>query len=125
MTPQRITYALLDFGRPVLEQLAPEASLEATRAAVGTVVTVWNACVLAGPAWRDGEALEQLQTLAESGYLPSPLNTLLGPLVARHAERHTADARVIADWVAEPAPDGGLLLHCKVQLPGDSTAHAG
>ncbi len=116
MRSERLAAALVTFGEPALEQVPEGAGIEATRAAVGTAVTVWNACVLA-THWGELDALENLRTLAASGYLPSPLDSLLEPLILRYLEHHETDARLVAGWVVDPGPSGGIILHCEVKVP--------
>jgi hypothetical protein len=100
---------LADFGRPVLQPLAPDTPLMRRREALGLVVMVWNAVVFD----RNGgdhvaTLLEQLARVPGSG--GSILRQLAEDLVARKTERYPGDLRIVVRWELTEVAPGQLSL---------------
>jgi hypothetical protein len=113
---RRLSETLVEFGRPVLSSLPDPASHEQLEAALGVIVTLWNALVLAEPAWGQPEDLARLVTLRDSAYLPEPMSSAVASLSERRAAAHRGDVRLVTRWVLSHGVDGDAL-HCEVALP--------
>lgn len=117
MFERKISETLIVFGEPLLKDLPEPPPAELLRSTLSVVVTVWNALVLAGPAWKEPGYLEQLRTLSESGYLPGPFSTALDTLTRRRVELFSDDVRTVADWSIDSDPEGGFMFRCDAAIP--------
>lgn len=122
MFERKISETLLVFGEPLLKELPEPPPAELLRSTLSVVVTVWNALVLAGPAWKEPGYLEQLRTLSESGYLPGPFSSALETLTRRRVELFSDDVRTVADWDVEPGESGGFMFRCDARIPSSHVA---
>lgn len=114
---RKMSETLIDFGEPLLNALPDPTPIDQLQATVGMIVTVWNALVLASPAWQQPEHIERLRTLAASGYLPGPMKDALESLTRRRSERFGADVRAVADWTLEADGSGGYRFRCDARIP--------
>ncbi len=64
---REIGITLADFGQPLFCGLGTDTSVASARAALDVVVYVWNAHVLAMPAWGQPWHLDRLQRLTGAG----------------------------------------------------------
>ncbi len=105
---KKISAAILDYAKPVLEELPPEASFETRREVLAFAIVIWNALVVA--AWGRPDFLEDLRGRLDT--LPGN-DIVVGAfdrLVASKRQRHAADDRAVGNWELRLKGDGSLAL---------------
>ncbi len=106
----KISAALLDFAKPLTDELPAGVPLDVRRETLGIAITVWNALVL--HACGQGEYLTELFDRFRK--LPHRDSVIMGALVRdlvlrKHA-LHSNDLRLVGEWELRDIGDGEVSL---------------
>jgi len=119
----KISATIIDFGEPLLVQLAaeqPDAAVQ--RATFQFILHVWNAHVLAMPTWGQPQHLAALHTTlqrqAQLGEVEA-FQALRELTRRRRQPRFVNDYRAVGTWGLRHLPDGSLNLYCDARVPGN------
>ena len=121
--PQRkISETLIDFGAPLIGDLGPNQPIEIVRSVFTIVIMVWNAHVMAMPAWGKPQLLEQLRALLRTpGTAPQLLDSYT-ELAARREQHFAQDPRAVGEWNVQFDHAGRVRLHCEAHVPPSLTS---
>lgn len=104
----KISAAILDYAKPVLNELPPDTSIETRREVLGFAILVWNALVMV--KWGRPDFLEELRdrldTLPGNGIVTGAFDRL----VESKRRRHAADDRAVGNWELRLKGDGSIAL---------------
>lgn len=107
---------ILDFAHVVLSQLAEPPALHALQQTIELAVSVWNAHVLASPAWGQPQHLAELSRLvaiSSSPHMLAAFHALSEVRTSRFAE----DLRVVCEWQVTADERGRTRFDCTARLP--------
>jgi hypothetical protein len=94
---RKISETILDFGEPLLSRFDETLPIDVMREALMTVITVWNAHVLAMPLWGEPKHLERLTECLSGPGVPEELRGALDALTRRRSERFKDDPRAVGE----------------------------
>lgn len=114
---RKISATIIDFGTPLLEQLDAEQPLTVVRAAFDIVVTVWNAHVMAMPAWNAPQFLADLEALLHNPAVAPQMLQAYRALIAHRQERFADDPRAVGAWNVAIDANGSVRLHRDARVP--------
>jgi hypothetical protein len=117
---RKISETILDFGEPLPSRFDETPPIDVMREILMTVITVWNAHVLAMPMWGEPEHLERLTECLSSPGVPEEMRGLLDALVRRRNERFKDDPRAVGEWAVKSV-NGEYGLRCDARLPHGAT----
>lgn len=117
---RKISETILDFGEPLLSRFDETPPIDLMREALMTVITVWNAHVLAMSIWGEPEHLERLTECLSSPGVPEELRGTVDTMTRRRNERFKDDPRAVGEWAVKPA-NGEYRLRCDARLPHGAT----
>ena len=113
----RISDTLVSFAQPALDELGPDSDLEQVKQAYEVVIAIWNAHVLAMPAWGAQPELERLAARMASGLLPTHMTDLFVRLSQLRQESFADDPRYVSSFAVERDPQGRIHLGCEAKVP--------
>lgn len=104
----KISAAILDYAKPVLDVLPHDAPLETRREALSFAIVVWNALVVS--KWGRPEFLTELRE--RLGTLPGNdlITNAFDRLVERKRLRYANDDRAVGNWELRVKHDGSTSL---------------
>jgi hypothetical protein len=118
----KISATIIDFGEPLLQQVPPDALLELRRASVSFIINVWNAHVMAMPAWGQPKFLTELRATISRAWAEGNVDVeaiaafeLLS--VRRHQKPFANDPRAVGEWSVRMIDSDHWNLHCDARLP--------
>lgn len=119
----KISATLIDFGQPLLVELAPDAPLELRKQIVGLIVLYWNSNVMA-KHWGQPEYLAQtrgtLMAATARGELDPQALEFFEVLNARHKlKRFAEDPRAVGLWEVRDTGPGEWNIRCDARLPSN------
>jgi len=114
---RKISETVIDFGAPVLADLARTQSIEVLHATFNLVITVWNAHVTAMPVWGQPESLDHLERILLSPAAPKEMIRAVHALTARRRAHFADDPRAVGEWNIKIESGGGVRLHCDAHVP--------
>ncbi len=105
---KKISATILDFAKPVLDELSPGIPLETRREVLGFAILVWNALVMVERGRPDflAEIRDRLDTLAGADLVTNAFDRL----VERKRQRYADDDRLVGDWELKLKPGGAMSL---------------
>ncbi|RIX39928.1 MAG: hypothetical protein D3M94_22300 [Rhodocyclales bacterium GT-UBC] len=105
---KKISAAILDYAKPVLDELPPDTSLETRREVIGFAILVWNALVMVEWGRPDflADLKDRLATLEGADIVTGAFDRL----VERKQQRHAHDDRAVGNWEMRVKHDGSLSL---------------
>jgi hypothetical protein len=118
---RKISATIIDFGAPLLEQIDADQPPSVLRAAFQFVITVWNAYVMAMPAWNAPQFLAQLEASLATPSLDPTYLGVYRALAARRRELFADDPRAVGEWDVGFDAHGRLRLRCDARLPSART----
>jgi hypothetical protein len=113
----KISATLVDFVRPILDALGGGPGEHALREVFAIGVAVWNAHVLAMPAWGDGAALERVRAHLRGPDAPLHHAHYFGVLAERRLTLFATDPRFVREWSLEIDPPRPFALRCTAVIP--------
>jgi hypothetical protein len=119
MECRSIADTIVEFAAPLLRELAEPPNLDALKQALELAISVWNAHVMASPAWGRPEQLDELSRLVSISASPAMVNAV-STLSALRQEQFAADVRVVRDWEVMLDEGGLARFDCTAQAPADS-----
>jgi len=111
-----IADTILDFARVLLCQLPDPPVLTALQQTLELAISVWNAHVLALPAWGKPERLAELSHLIALSASPS-MRAAFEALSSERLTRFAEDPRVVFEWQVTADESGRTRLDCSARLP--------
>jgi hypothetical protein len=105
---KKISAAILDYAKPVLDELPPDTSIETRRAVLDFAILVWNALVMV--QWGRPDFLEGLRQRLDSLPGNDIVTGAFDRLVESKRRRHAADDRAVGNWEIRLKSDGSLSL---------------
>ncbi len=114
---EKISATLARFVEPVLQGLGGAPSEGALRELFALAVAVWNAHVLAMPAWGDPSALERVREHLRGPEAPLHHAHVFTVLSNRRVELFAGDPRFVREWELTLAPGQPFGLRCKAAIP--------
>jgi hypothetical protein len=114
---RKISETIIDFGAPLILELDTQQPIEIVRGVFSIVITVWNAHVMAMPAWGHPQLREQLAELLRTpGTAPQMIHAC-AELSARRHKHFADDPRAVGEWSIAIDHSGRVRLHCDARLP--------
>lgn len=104
----KISAAILDYAKPVLDDLPPDTSFETRREVLGFAILVWNALVVA--EWGRPDFLDDLRSRLDTLPGNDIVTGAFDRLVERKRKRHAADDRAVGNWELRLKGDGSIAL---------------
>ena len=121
----RISDVISEFAAPALAELATETNAESLRAFFELVTSIWNAHVLAMPAWGAQPELARLAERLASGLLPTHMVDLFASLSERRQEEpFVDDPRRVTSFEVEIDKVGRVHLICEAKVPASLDVRA-
>ncbi len=121
--PQRkISETLIDFGAPLIFDLDPNQPIEIVRSVFTIVIMVWNAHVMAMPAWGKPQLLEHVRALLRTPGTAPQLIDSYTELAARREQHFAQDPRAVGEWNVQFDHAGRVRLHCEAHVPPSLTS---
>lgn len=114
---EKISATLARFVEPALQSLGGAPSEGALRELFTVAVSVWNAHVLAMPAWGDPSALERVREHLRGPNAPLHHAHVFTVLSDRRASLFAEDPRFVREWELSVAPGQPYALRCKAAIP--------
>jgi hypothetical protein len=114
---RKISETLIDFGAPVLRDLDQMQPFEIVHATFSLVITVWNAHVMAMPAWGKPEVLSQLEDVLRAPGTAPQMSAACAELATRRQQHFARDPRAIGEWRVAFDNRGRVRLHCEAHVP--------
>jgi hypothetical protein len=112
-----ISATLARFVEPAMASLGGTPSERAIRELFTVAVAVWNAHVLAMPAWGDPSALERVRTHLRGPEAPLHHAHVFTVLSDRRMALFARDPRFVREWELTIAPGQPFALRCKAAIP--------
>jgi hypothetical protein len=114
---RKISETILDFGEPLLSRFDERTPIDVFRRALGIVIAIWNAHVMAMPIWGEPHHLEDLEAVLRKHPEPPGEPPILESLAKRRVEMFADDPRAVGLWDVVPDARYGLKLRCDARLP--------
>jgi hypothetical protein len=114
---EKISATLARFVEPAMATLGGAPSERAIRELFTVAVAVWNAHVLAMPAWGDGSALERVRAHLRGPDAPLHHAHVFTVLSDRRVALFADDVRFVREWELTIAPGQPFALRCKAAIP--------
>lgn len=114
---RKISETIVDFGAPLILELDHQQPIEIVRGVFTIVITVWNAHVMAMPAWGQPQLLEQLAELLRTPGTAAQMIRAYAELSARRHKHFADDPRAVGEWSIAIDHSGRVRLHCDARLP--------
>jgi hypothetical protein len=114
---RKISETIIDFGAPLIEQLDADQPLEVLRSALSLVITVWNAHVLALPAWGSPQSLAQLEELVRASGTAPEMMQMYRELGERRRQHFANDPRAVGEWSLTVDQHGQVRFKCDARVP--------
>jgi F0F1-type ATP synthase delta subunit len=118
----KISAALLDFARPLLELAPNDAKPEQWKPALNIAVAVWNAVVLETTQGKPTLTAEMRASATKhaSNEEKQFMLAMLDVLEKRKRAEHPMDTRIIRKFEFVGEPDGGAVLRVECQAASHS-----
>src|ERR1035437_2558097 len=113
---RKLSETILDCVAPLIDLLDADQPIEVVREILYIVITVWNAHVLAMPAWNRPGSLIHLKSRLESEQAAPKFIQTYHELSQRRRTHFATDPRVVCAW-SVAAASSGLRLYCAANLP--------
>ena len=110
---KKISAAILDFAKPLIDELPPDAPIETRRAALGFAILLWNALVMVG--WGRPDFLADFKSRLGALEGADLITDAFDRLVERKRQRHPDDDRAVGAWELRLKSDGSLSLRAEAR----------
>lgn len=108
----KISQTILEFGKPLINQLPQDHTREEFEAAINLVILVWNAVVM--DSWKAGSNYE-LDILERISAEPKEYQLVIKRLIKRKKKKFANDPRGVGNhWVRNE--NGELIFGCEARL---------
>ena len=104
----KISAAILDYAKPVLDVLPHDAPLETQREALSFAICVWNALVIF--KWGRPEFLTEIRERLSTSPNNDLVTGVLDALIERKRLRYANDDRAVGNWELRLKHDGSTAL---------------
>lgn len=108
---------IMDFGDPILSLLDTAQADKRFANVMHIIITVWNAHVLATPAWDRPDELKKVKRLIENNVGKINGVNVWRSLSGRRKSDFADDPRLISKWDLLKPQQPGIRLQVEVQLP--------
>jgi len=105
---KKISATILDYAKPVLDELPRDTPFETRRTVLGFAILVWNALVVAG--WGRPDFLADFRARLDSLPGNDIVTGAFDRLVERKRQRYANDDRAVGNWELRLKGDGSLSL---------------
>ena len=118
----KISATLIDFGKPLIDQLPPDAPKVLREQLIGFIVGTWNAHVLALPAWGQPKHLADMRQALARGWAqhavdPQAIASFEMLNNRRRLRRFADDPRAIGEWGVRQLGPTQWNVYCDARLP--------
>lgn len=118
----KISATLIAFGKPLIDQLPPDASKALREHLIGFIVSAWNVHVLAMPVWGQPKHLADMRAAlargwAEQGLDPEALASFELLSTRRTQRRFVDDPRAIGEWGVRHLGPTQWNVYCDARMP--------
>ena len=114
---RKISETIIDFGEPLVSELASGMPLEMIRSTFEMVITVWNAHVTAMPRWGRPQFLADFEQRLGDPQMPLEAAVALRALSERRSlPRFASDDRAVGEWSLVGGAKG-WRLRCDAREP--------